>query len=139
MKVFEHFPAYLKNGYYPFFNEAPPLYHQKINEVVNMILEIELPMLRGVETAFIARVKQLLQIISESAPFVPNITKLSERIGITRKSLLAYLYALEESQLTIQLHKKASGISKLQKPNKVFLENTNLIYALAGGVVLIKV
>lgn len=135
LKVFEHFPEYLKNGYYPFYNEAPLLYHQKINEVINMILEIELPVLRGVETAFIARVKQLLQIISESAPFVPNITKLSERIGITRKSMLSYLYALEESHLTIQLHKKAYGISKLQKPDKVLLENTNLIYALAGEAV----
>ncbi len=132
LKVFEHFPAYLKNGYYPFYNEAPVLYHQKINEVINMILEIELPLLRGVEAAYVARVKQLLQIISESAPFVPNITKLSERIGITRKSLLAYLYALEESHLTIQLHKKASGISKLQKPDQIFLENTNIMYALAG-------
>lgn len=132
LKVFEHFPEYLKNGYYPFFNEAPELYHHKINEVINMILDIELPLLRGVETAFVARVKQLLQIISESAPFVPNISKLSERIGITRKSLLAYLYALEESHLTIQLHKKASGISRLQKPDQIFLENTNLIYALAG-------
>ena len=96
-----------------------------------MTLEVELPLLRGVEAAFIAKVKQLLQIISESAPFVPNITKLSERIGITRKSLLSYLYALEESHLTIQLHKQASGISKLQKPDQLFLENPNLIYALA--------
>lgn len=135
LKVFEHFPKYLKNGYYPFYNEAPLLYQQKINEVINMILEIELPMLRGVETAFVARVKQLLQIISESAPFVPNTTKLSERIGITRNSLLSYLYALEESHLTIHLHKKASGISKLQKPDKILLENTNLIYALAGDAV----
>lgn len=131
VKVFEHFPSYVKNGYYPFFDEAPSLYYQKINEVINMTMEIELPLLRGVETAFVSRVKQLLQIISESAPFVPNITKLSERIGITRKSLLGYLYALEESHLTIQLHKQASGISKLQKPDQIFLENTNLMFALA--------
>lgn len=131
VKVFEHFAAYLKKGYYPFYNEAPSLYEQRINEIINMTLEIELPMLRGVETAFISRVKQLMQIISESAPFIPNITKLSERIKITRKSLLTYLYALEESHLTIQLHKKAGGISKLQKPYKIFLENTNLMYALS--------
>lgn len=131
VKIFEHFQSYLKKGYYPFYNEAPSLYYQKINEIINMTLEIELPLLRGVEPAFVSRVKQLLQIISESAPFVPNITKLSERIGITRKSLLAYLYALEESHLTIQLHKQASGISKLQKPDQIFLENTNLMFALS--------
>lgn len=131
LKVFEHFTDYLINGYYPFYNEAPALYNHRINEIINMTLEVELPLLRGVEPAFVAKVKQLLQIISESAPFVPNITKLSERIGITRKSLLSYLYALEESHLTIQLHKKASGISKLQKPDQLLLENPNLVYALA--------
>ncbi len=135
IKVFEHFPAYLKNGYYPFYNETPALYGHRINEIISMTLEIELPMLRGVDVAFVSKVKQLLQIISESVPFVPNITKLSERIGITRKSLLTYLYALEESHLTIQLHKTASGISKLQKPERIFLENTNLMYTLSGETI----
>ena len=131
IKVFEHFNGYLQHGYYPFYNELPELYSQRINEIISMTLEIELPMLRGVDVAFVPRVKQLLQIISESVPFVPNISKLSERIGITRKSLLTYLYALEESHLTTYLHKNARGISKLQKPVRVFLENTNLMFALS--------
>lgn len=135
IKVFEHFQDYLQNGYYPFYNEFPVLYNHRINEVINMTLEIELPLLRGVDVAFVSKIKQLLQIISESVPFVPNITKLSERIGITRKSLLAYLYALEESHLTIHLQKDAFGISKLQKPERIFLENTNLMYALSGETV----
>ena len=135
VKVFEYFQGYLKSGYYPFYNETPKLYYQRINEVVNMTMEVELPMLRGVETAFVPKVKQLLQIISESVPFVPNVTKLSERIGITRKSLLTYLYALEESHLTIHLHKNAPGISKLQKPDRIFLENTNLMFALSQETV----
>jgi hypothetical protein len=71
------------------------------------------------------------RVISESVPFIPNITKLSERIGITRNSLLAYLHALHDSNLTLNLNKSAYGISKLQKPDKVYLENTNLMYALA--------
>ncbi len=131
IRVLEHFPAYLKNGYYPFYNETPPVYYQKLSEIINMGIEVELPMLRGVDVAFVPKVKQLLQIISESVPFVPNVSKLSERIGITRKSLLTYLYALEESRLTLQLHKNARGISKLQKPDRIFLENTNLMYALS--------
>ena len=131
IKVFEHFETYLQKGYYPFYNETPPLYYHKLLEVINMTIEVELPMLRGVEVAFVPKVKQLLQVISESVPFVPNISKLSERIGITRKSLLTYLYAIEESRLTLQLHKNAYGISKLQKPERIFMENTNLMYALS--------
>ena len=97
-----------------------------------MVLDIELHQLRGVDVAFIPKVKQLLQIIAESAPFTPNISKLSERIGLTRKSLLLYLHAIEESKLTNHLEKNAYGISRLQKPDKIFLENTNLMYALAN-------
>jgi len=60
---------------------------------------------------------------------------LSERIGIDRKTLLAYLHYLDEVKLTLNLFKEAGGISKLQKPQKIYLDNTNLIYALnPGGV-----
>ena len=132
VKVFEHFHNYLRNGYYPFYNEAPSLYYHKINEIVNMTIDIELPLLRGVDIAYVSKIKQLLQIISESVPFIPNVTKLSERIGISRKSLLFYLSGLEESHLIIQLHKDARGISKLQKPDRIYLENANLMFALSS-------
>ena len=131
VKVLKYFPEYLKNGYYPFYNELPSLYHSRINEVVNLIIEIEIPQLRGVESAYVYKIKQLLYVISESAPFIPNITKLSERIGITRNSLLAYLNALHESRLTFSAQKPGNGMNILQKPDKVYLENPNLMYALA--------
>ena len=131
VKVLKYFPEYLKNGYYPFYNELPTLYHSRINEVVNLIIEIEIPQLRGVESAYVYKIKQLLYVISESAPFIPNITKLSERIGITRNSLLAYLNALHESRLTFSAQKPGNGMNILQKPDKVYLENPNLMYALA--------
>lgn len=131
IKVFEHFDNYLQKGYYPFFKENRMVYFNRLSEIVNMILEIELPLLRGVDSSLVHKVKQLMQIVSESAPFIPNISKISERIGISRNSLLSYINALSESNLTIGLHKKASGISKLQKPDKLFLENTNLMYALS--------
>lgn len=131
VKVLKYFPEYLKNGYYPFYNELPSLYHSRINEVVNLIIEIEIPQLRGVESAYVYKIKQLLYVISESAPFIPNITKLSERIGITRNSLLVYLNALHESRLTFSAQKPGNGMNILQKPDKVYLENPNLMYALA--------
>jgi predicted AAA+ superfamily ATPase len=96
-----------------------------------MILEIELPLLRNIEVAYIPKVKQLLQIIAESVPFIPNVTKLSERIGIHRNTFLSYLYYLQETKLTMQIHKDISGVNKLQKPEKIYLENTNIAYALA--------
>lgn len=130
IKTLQHFPEYLKFGYYPYYNELPPLYYQRIDEVINMILEVEIPLLRGVDMAYVTKLKQLLLVLSESVPFIPNITKLSERIGITRNSLLSYLHALQESGLTYHLNKDSYGITRLQKPDKIYLENTNLMYAL---------
>lgn len=132
IKVLQHFPDYLKFGYYPYYNELPSLYYSRINEVINLIIELEIPQLRGVDVSYTNKIKQLLYIISESAPFIPNISKLSERIGITRNSLLTYLDALYDSRLTMNLQKEGSGISRLQKPDKLFLDNPNLMYALAA-------
>lgn len=131
IKPLQHFDVYLKQGYYPFYREQPGLYEIRLGEVINMMLEIELPLLRAVELAYIKKVKQLLVIIAESVPFIPNVSKLSEKIGINRATLLAYLYYLDEIGLTRNLFKEAQGISRLQKPSKIYLENTNLIYVFA--------
>jgi hypothetical protein len=131
IKPFQYFETYLKQGYYPYYQEQPDLYEIRLGEVINMILEIELPQLRGVELAYVTKVKQLLVIIAESVPFMPNVSKLSEKININRATLLSYLHYLSEIGLTRNLYKDAFGISRLQKPVKVYLDNTNLIHLLA--------
>jgi len=131
VKPLQFFNDYLQHGYYPFFTEGILRFPYRLEEVVNMILEVELPLLRNVEPAYVLKIKQLLQIISESVPFIPNIDNLSKRIEIHRNTLLSYLYYLQETRLTNHLHKDISGINRLQKPEKIYLENTNLAYTLA--------
>ena len=134
IKPFQYFDSYLKMGYYPFYKEEKELFNQRLTEVVNMILEIELPLLRNLEIAYIHKIKQLLVILTESVPFTPNITKISSRIGINRITLLNYLHYLEEAELTINLNTEAGGISKLQKPTKLYLNNTNLMFVLQNEI-----
>ncbi|MEI8136920.1 MAG: AAA family ATPase [Bacteroidota bacterium] len=129
IKPLQYFTEYLKSGYYPFFQEIPELYYQRLEEVVNLILEIELPLLRKVDVAYVPKLKQLLQIISESVPFIPNVSKLSERIGVNRNTFITYLYFLQEAHIIRNLYRDAKGITQLQKPDKIFLENTNFQYA----------
>ena len=131
LKPLHYFDEYLKTGYFPFFQEVPSLYYQRIEEVINMTLEIELPLLRKVEVSYVSKLKQLLQIISESVPFIPNVSKLSDRIGLNRNTFTTYLFFLQEANLTRNIYKDASGITLLQKPDKIYLENTNFQYALA--------
>lgn len=131
VKPFRYFEHYLKQGYYPFYKEVPDLYEQRIEEVINMMLEIELPLLRGVDIGLVSKIKQLLAILSESVPFVPNVANLSKKMAVHRTTLMAYLHYLEEVGLTINLQKEAKGSVKLQKPAKIYLENTNLMFTLS--------
>lgn len=131
IKPFQYFEAYLQHGYYPFYKEQPENYAQRLEEIINMMLEIELPLLRGVDLGYIHKVKQLLAIISESVPFIPNVSNLSAKMGINRATLMNYLHYLAEIGLTINLYKEAKGNSQLQKPSKIYLENTNLMYVLS--------
>src|SRR5690606_6553799 len=133
VKPFQYFNQYLEYGYYPFYKEQLDLYNHRLGEVINMILEIELPLLRNVDLAYISKVKQLLLVIAESVPYTLNVSKISDKIGINRNTLLNYLHYLDEIGLTRNLFKHANGISKLQKPVKIYLENTNLAYVLSRG------
>lgn len=131
IRPFQYFENYLTYGYYPYYQEQLDLYNLRLTEVINMILEIELPLLRNVDIAYISKIKQLLLIIAESVPFSPNIAKLSEKMGINRSTLLSYIHYLDEIGLTRNIFKVGEGISILQKPSKMYLENTNLAFLLA--------
>jgi predicted AAA+ superfamily ATPase len=72
-----------------------------------------------------------LFIIAQAVPFIPNVSKLSERIGVNRNTLLTYLQYMNQAGLTNSVFKSAQGISLLQKPDKLFLDNPNLMYALS--------
>jgi len=133
LKPLQHFRSYMQRGYYPFFQEGVAHYHSRLAEVVNFILEVELPLLRGIGVQHIHKLKNLLLVVAESVPFTPNISKISERIGIARNTLVEYLNALQEAGLTLHLHHDTRGVSRLQKPDKIFLENPNLAALLAEG------
>lgn len=130
IKPFMYFDGYLKNGYYPYFLEGIDDYYSRLNETVNMVLEIELPLLRKIDVSYLVKIKKLLTAIGKSAPFIPNVSELSSHIQISRQTLLQYLQYLEESKLIYQVFKESCGLGTLEKPDKIFLENTNLMFLL---------
>ena len=130
IKPFMYFDGYLKNGYYPYFLEGIDDYDSRLNETVNMVLEIELPLLRKIDVSYLVKIKKLLTAIGKSAPFIPNVSELSSHIQISRQTLLQYLQYLEESKLIYQVFKESRGLGTLEKPDKIFLENTNLMFLL---------
>lgn len=125
------FEKYLRYGAYPFFQEGEKDYVAKINQLINVIIDYDLPEGKDISTSTQAKLKKLLYFISTSVPFSPNITKLAEKTETTRPRLLEMLHLLETSRLIRNLRNSSQGISMMNKPDKVFLSNSNLIFALA--------
>jgi len=130
IKVIHHFNNYLSLGYYPFYLENKSSFRQKLLEVIMTVLEIDIPQYAHITTAHIIYLKKLLMIISRSAPFKPNMKNLSNRTGISLNTLKNYLKLLSDAELIKLLYVKQYGINSLNKPEKIFLHNTNLMQAL---------
>ena len=124
------FADYLKSGYYPFALE--PDFDLKLLQVVHQTLESDIPVYAGMNVSKGRQLKQLMAIIAESVPFKPNMTKISEILAISRNVIADYLLYMEEAGMLAQLRDDTKGIRGLGKINKVYLDNTNLVYILAG-------
>jgi uncharacterized protein len=129
--ILSYYTHYQQVGVFPFFQEGESDYYPKLNQLINLIIDYDLPEVRPLENASLGKLKKLLYIISTAVPFKPNIQKLTESIGTSRNKLLEMLDILEKSQLIRNLRSAAFGISLLNKPDKIYLHNTNYIHALA--------
>lgn len=131
------FKEYLQDGYYPFFTGNREDYYMNIENVVNLILEQEMPLLCGVDPAYIRKLKALLGILASSVPYEVDITKLAGIIGLTRNSVITYLQNLNRAELLNLLYSDLTSVKKMQKPDKIYLQNPNLLYAIASAAVQI--
>jgi predicted AAA+ superfamily ATPase len=132
LKPLPAFKDYLSFGYFPFYREDKPLYHEKLLATLNTILDVDLPATERIDYYSIGRIKKLFVILSQLVPCIPNISALSKELETTRVSLLNYLFYLKKAQALLLLDKEASGIKQLAKPEKIYLGNTNYAYALGG-------
>ena len=127
------FNNYLKNGYFPFYKENKSVYFQKLSETINLVIDIDIAPFEELNYNTVRTMKKLLYVISQSVPFVPNITKLSERLEAPRNTILRLLDMLHQAKIIKLLHAENEKMSYLKKPEKIFLENTNFMYLFAEG------
>lgn len=123
---------YLKEGYYPFALEDD--YDIKLSQVINQTLENDIPIYAEMNVATGRKLKQLLSIISKSVPFKPNMSKIAEMLSISRNNVADYCLYIEEAGMIAQLRDSTGGIRGLGKVDKIYLDNTNLIYNLANDM-----
>ncbi len=130
-KIIPLFHQYLKLGYYPYYRENRDNYLQRVANVVNMVLESDLPAVEHIEYATVIKMKKLLGIIATLSPFTPNMTDLSNNVGLTRANLPKSLDYLERARLVGLLRDKEK-LNTMSKPEKIYLDNTNVALALGG-------
>ncbi len=124
------FGEYLRKGYYPFYSDEG--YASRLDQVVTMTLETDIPIYAGFSLAAARKLKKLMQVIAESVPLKPNYSSLAVATGIDRNKLVEYLALIEKSGLIAQLAEPTTGVRGLAKTEKIYLQNTNLAYALTG-------
>ncbi|MCR9102433.1 MAG: AAA family ATPase [bacterium] len=131
---FEYFGGYLEYGYYPFFLEGEAFYKERLEQAVRLVIESDLDFIPGYDPRNARKIYQLFYILASNVPFKPNVSKLSDKIGVHRNTLVQYLHHLQRARLINTLYPAGHSISTLQKPEKIFLQNTNIAYAIAPQV-----
>jgi len=125
------FKEYLEKGYYPFLLEGEGEYHTRIEQVVNYIIETELPQICKVDVANVRKLQALVAMICSETPFELNANRIAAALEIGRDTVVEYLKYLGDAKILNLLYSDKKKIGKLSKPDKVYLENPNIMYALA--------
>lgn len=125
------FHNYLQYGYYPFYLHYPNSYGTAIEQIINYVINEELPSICRVETANCRKIKSLVSVLCSSVPFEVDISKMSIQSGLQRNTVIEYLNHLQKSGILNLLYSDLRNVKKMQKPDKIYLENSNMLYALA--------
>lgn len=130
IKILPLFEQYLEHGYFPFSRDVENTELSPILlQVINTVLESDIGWIEGYSAANIEKIKKLLGVIAQIAPFEPNITRIAEKLKMGRNTVYTYLKNLKDAGIINMLNKPGKGISVLQKPEKIYFENTAYAYA----------
>ncbi len=134
VKVLKYFDKYLREGYYPYYKEAGNDYLMRVGEVARLVIDNDIPSVEDITYATAQKIKTLLMVIARNVPLEPNISKLSSQLESTRDQTLKMLYLLDRADLLLLLTEKLKNYKHLTSPEKIYLNNTSLMYALSGKI-----
>jgi len=123
------FNTYLKKGYYPYYKESGSKYHDRLQSVILQVIDSDMAAIFKIDYESARQIKKMLAMISRIVPFSPNVSKLSRDLAMSRNSVLTYLDYLSEADIIYGLKSLVKSDSSLTKPDKIYFENTNLLYA----------
>ena len=125
------FREYLRSGYYPFYFEDREDYLLKLNQTINTVIEVDIPSIFPIEYDSVQNLKKLVRLLCESHPYTPNMKELLAKMDMkdNYKGLYRFIEYLNRAKIFTTLKPKAKGDSILTKPDKIYLNNTNLHFA----------
>lgn len=132
--VLQYFEEYLRHGYYPFYKELVQGYEMALRQMVVNVIEQDIPQADSVEQSTINRIKRLISLIARTTPFTINVSRIANTLECDRQTVHKLLRTMQKASLINMLFKGKNNMQQLVKPEKVYLENTNLIYALASDI-----
>ncbi|MBR6894357.1 MAG: ATP-binding protein [Bacteroidaceae bacterium] len=122
----EYFSEYLHHGFYPFFLEKTN-YSENLLKTMNMMIEIDVLQIKQIELKYLAKIKQMFYLLTNSGSSVPNISQLAQELGMSRATVMNYIKYLMEARLVNMIYSKGDEFPK--KPARVLLHNSNLMYS----------
>ncbi|MCX6584124.1 MAG: AAA family ATPase [Candidatus Aminicenantes bacterium] len=135
-KILPLFNRYLEYGCYPYFKEFEnkDLFHIALEQHVHTTIESDLPaVFPGLSGSGIKKIKKLISFIAESVPFMPDLKNIKRLLEIgDERTLKNYLKYLENAGIILSVSKKGKSLSAMEKPEKIFLNDTNLMYAIGA-------
>ena len=126
------FEDYLRVGFYPFYDGDDQDYYSRIENVVSFIIDQEMTQFCGVEPAYTRKLKAMLLFLANNVPYDVSIAKLSSYLEINKTTVLSYLTSMQKAELLNLLYTDKKSVTKMQKPDKVYLHNPNMHYALSS-------
>ena len=126
------FEEYLRVGYYPFYDGSEVEYYTRIENVVNYIIEQEMPMFCGIDPAYTRKLKAMMMFLAGNLPYEVNISKLASYLEINKNTVLSYLGSMDRAELINLIYADNKSVTKMQKPDKIFIHNTNMLFALSS-------
>ena len=129
VRILPHFERYCRHGYYPFYKEDLEGFHAKLMEVAQQTIELDMPAVENVEYVTIQKLKKLLGIIALQVPFTPKMEELYRQLETSREQGLKLLDLLERGALLGQLKTRVKAFKQMSAAEKLFLDNSNLMYA----------
>ncbi len=129
-KILKFFKEFLSVGVYPYYFEDESRYIDKITHNIDTILYTDLVSIVNIDSAKIKSLKKLLLTICVSNPFEISLEKLAKLIGITKPTLYKYISYLSRAELLHHIVYDAKRFKNIKKPDKLYINNTNLFTAL---------